>query len=218
MKEKEALEYEPFLNVKEGENLKLEVAEYDKNNNGVYNCYRDENHTAKFFDKSSGNFHLMPKDNVKTYSKKITDKRNKVYKLLDALKLNEKQGWDLKGSGKGKGRNPQYYSLFDYLRVKVDNRNYDLMFFRMAIDKNVKQVECALKSIQFAVIVNDNEHSCDIYPMSLQDNDKTKMDGEDYFQYYYNPEVSFEEDDKIVDAFIKFIERNEENIYKSIEK
>jgi len=73
MKEKEALEYEPFLNVKEGENLKLEVAEYDKNNNGVYNCYRDENHTAKFFDKSSGNFHLMPKDNVKTYSKKITD-------------------------------------------------------------------------------------------------------------------------------------------------
>lgn len=30
MKEKEALEYEPFLNVKEGENLKLEVAEYDK--------------------------------------------------------------------------------------------------------------------------------------------------------------------------------------------
>ena len=35
---------------------------------------------------------------------------------------------------------------------------------------------------------------------------------------YYNPEVSYEEDDKIVDAFIKFIERNEENIYKSIEK
>lgn len=70
-----------------------------------------------------------------------------------------------------------------------------------------------MKSIQFAVTVD--EHSCDKYPMSLQDNDK--KEGENYFQYY-NPEVSYEEDDKIVDAFIKFIERNEENIYKSIEK
>ena len=67
----------------------------------------------------------------------------------------------------------------------------------------------------FAVTVN--ESSCDKYPMSLKNNDKTKKNGENYFQYY-NPEVSFEEDDKIVDAFIKFIERNENNIYKSIEK
>lgn len=215
MKEKEALEYEPFLNVKEGENLKLEVAEYDKKNNGVYNCY-NEDKTAKFFDEKSGNFHLMPKDKdkVKEYlEKEIEKKRNVVRELLkDALK----QGWHL--TRNGSGTNQDYHSLFNYLRVKVDNRNYDLMFFRMAINKNVKKVECALKSIQFAVIVNDNEHSCDIYPMSLQDNDRTKKDEEIYFQYYYNPEVSFEEDDKIVDTFIKFIERNEENIYKSIEK
>lgn len=198
MKVEEALKYEPVLKVKEGENLKkVDVAEYDKNK-GVYNG-------------SSGNFHLMPpEDKVeeKCPKKEIEEKRNNVYNLL---KLNKKQGWDL--TRNGKGRNSDYHSLFDYLRVKVDNRNYDLMFFRMAINKNDKKVKCALKSIQFAVTVD--EHSCDKYPMSLQDNDK--KEGENYFQYY-NPEVSYEEDDKIVDAFIKFIERNEENIYKSIEK
>lgn len=166
-----------------------------------------------FFDERSGNFHLMPKDKVETYSREIIDKRNDVYKLLQDA-LNEKQEWVLKDKKTGNGR-MQYYSLFNYLRVMVDNRNYDLMFFRMAINKKVKQVECALKSIQFAVTVN--ESSCDKYPMSLKNNDKTKKNGENYFQYY-NPEVSFEEDDKIVDAFIKFIERNENNIYKSIEK
>ena len=200
MKVEEALKYEPVLKVKEGENLKkVDVAEYDKNK-GVYN-----GSTAKFFDGSSGNFHLMPPED-KVEEK--CPKRNNVYNLL---KLNKKQGWDL--TRNGKGRNSDYHSLFDYLRVKVDNRNYDLMFFRMAINKNDKKVKCALKSIQFAVTVD--EHSCDKYPMSLQDNDK--KEGENYFQYY-NPEVSYEEDDKIVDAFIKFIERNEENIYKSIEK
>ena len=206
MKVEEALKYEPVLKVKEGENLKkVDVAEYDKNK-GVYN-----GSTAKFFDGSSGNFHLMPpEDKVeeKCPKKEIEEKRNNVHNLL---KLNKKQGWDL--TRNGKGRNSDYHSLFDYLRVKVDNRNYDLMFFRMAINKNDKKVKCALKSIQFAVTVD--EHSCDKYPMSLQDNDK--KEGENYFQYY-NPEVSYEEDDKIVDAFIKFIERNEENIYKSIEK
>ena len=213
MNVKEALEYKPLLKVKEGENVKPKcIAEYDKNE-GVYNCYSTEKHTAFFFDERSGNFHLMPKDKVETYSREIIDKRNDVYKLLQDA-LNEKQEWVLKDKKTGNGR-MQYYSLFNYLRVMVDNRNYDLMFFRMAINKKVKQVECALKSIQFAVTVN--ESSCDKYPMSLQNNDKTKKNGENYFQYY-NPEVSFEEDDKIVDAFIKFIERNENNIYKSIEK
>lgn len=213
MNVKEALEYKPLLKVKEGENLKPKcIAEYDKNE-GVYNCYSTEKHTAFFFDERSGNFHLMPKDKVETYSREIIDKRNDVYKLLQDA-LNEKQEWVLKDKKTGNGR-MQYYSLFNYLRVMVDNRNYDLMFFRMAINKKVKQVECTLKSIQFAVTVN--ESSCDKYPMSLQNNDKTKKNGENYFQYY-NPEVSFEEDDKIVDAFIKFIERNENNIYKSIEK
>ena len=211
MNVKEALEYKPLLKVKEGEKLKSEyIAEYDENE-GVYNCYSTEKHTAFFFDERSGNFHLMPKYNVKTYSSEIEDKRNDVYKLLQDV-LKEKQEWVLKDRRTGNGR-MQYYSLFNYLRVMVDNRNYDLMFFRMAINKNDKKVKCALKSIQFAVTVD--EHSCDKYPMSLQDNDK--KEGENYFQYY-NPEVSYEEDDKIVDAFIKFIERNEENIYKSIEK
>ena len=213
MNVKEALEYKPLLKVKEGEKLKSEyIAEYDENE-GVYNCYSTEKHIAFFFDERSGNFHLMPKDNVETYSSEIIDKRNDVYKLLQDA-LNEKQEWVLKDKRTGNGR-MQYYSLFNYLRIVVDNRNYDLMFFRMAINKNVKQVECALKSIQFAVTVN--ESSCDKYPMSLQNNDKTKKDGENYFQYY-NPDVSFEANDKIVDAFIKFIERNENNIYKSIEK
>lgn len=80
MKEKEALEYEPFLNVKEGENLKLEVAEYDKKNNGVYNCY-NEDKTAKFFDEKSGNFHLMPKDKdkVKEYLEKEIEKKGMLF-------------------------------------------------------------------------------------------------------------------------------------------
>ena len=183
MNVKEALEYKPLLKVKEGENLKPKcIAEYDKNE-GVYNCYSTEKHTAFFFDERSGNFHLMPKDKVETYSREIIDKRNDVYKLLQDA-LNEKQEWVLKDKKTGNGR-MQYYSLFNYLRVMVDNRNYDLMFFRMAINKKVKQVECALKSIQFAVTVN--ESSCDKYPMSLQNNDKTKKNGENYFQYY-NPE------------------------------
>ena len=211
MNVKEALEYKPLLKVKEGEKLKSEyIAEYDENE-GVYNCYSTEKHTAFFFDERSGNFHLMPKYNVKTYSSEIEDKRNDVYKLLQDV-LKEKQEWVLKDRRTGNGR-MQYYSLFNYLRIVVDNRNYDLMFFRMAINKNDKQVECALKSIQFAVTVN--ESSCDIYPETLQE---SKNEKENEIPYYYNPDVSFEENDKIVDAFIKFIERNENNIYKSIEK
>lgn len=207
---KEALEYKPLLKVNEGENLKPEhIAEYDENE-GIYNCYSTEKHLAFFFDEGSGNFHLMPpKDNVETYSEEIITKRNDIYKLLQYA-LNEKQGWVLKDKRTGNGR-MQYHSLFNYLRVMVDNRKYDLMFFRMAINKNVKQVECILKCIQFAVTVNAS--SCDIYPISLQNNDKTKKDGENIF-YYYNPDVSFEDNDKIVDAFVKFIEKNEKHICK----
>lgn len=211
MNVKEALGYKPLLKI--GENLDpVDIAEYD-GNKGIYNCYSTEKYTAFFFDERSGNFHLMPRNEIEMYSNQIIGKRNDVYKLLQDT-LNEKQGWILKDKRTGNGR-MQYQSLFNYLRVIVDKRNYDLMFFRMAINKNIKQVECALKSIQFAVTIN--EFSCDKYPMSLQNNDKTKKDGENCFQYY-NPDVSFEENDKIVDAFIKFIERNENNIYKSIEK
>lgn len=204
MNVKEALGYKPLLKI--GENLDpVDIAEYD-GNEGIYNCYSTEKHLAFFFDEGSGNFHLMPKDNVETYSEEIKTKRKDVYKLLKYA-LNEKQGWVLKDKRTGNGR-MQYHSLFNYLRVMVDNRKYDLIFFRMAINKNVKQVECILKCIQFAVTVNAS--SCDIYPISLQ-NDKTKKDGENNF-YYYNPDVSFEDNDKIVDAFVKFIENNEKNI------
>ena len=46
-----------------------------------------------------------------------------------------------------------------------------------------------------------------------------KIKAEDKFQYYYNPKVDFGDDNKkIIEDFIKFIERNENNICKDIEQ
>ena len=74
-----------------------------------------------------------------------------------------------------------------------------------------------MKSIQYETEIDIL--SSDIYPESLQDNDKSKIKAEDKFQYYYNPKVDFGDDNKkIIEDFIKFIERNENNICKDIEQ
>ena len=95
------------------------------------------------------------------------------------------------------------------------NRTYSLMCFRFCKHENI--VECILKSIQYETEIDIL--SSDIYPESLQDNDKSKIKAEDKFQYYYNPKVDFGDDNKkIIEDFIKFIERNENNICKDIEQ
>lgn len=85
------------------------------------------------------------------------------------------------------------------------------MCFRFCKHENI--VECILKSVQYETEINIL--SSDIYPETLQDNDKSKIEKENEIQYYYNPEVDFYDDNKsIIEDFIKFIEKDEKDIYK----
>ena len=107
------------------------------------------------------------------------------------------------------------YSNLSVALLSNPNRTYSLMCFRFCKHENI--IECILKSVQYETEINIL--SSDIYPESLQDNDKSKDKKENSVQYYYNPKVDFHDDNKnIIEDFIKFIEENENNIYKNAEK
>lgn len=118
--------------------------------------------------------------------------------------LKKKDGWSLK---KCEGKVKYYGNLFNYLRASTGNCNYDLMFFRMALNKNEQQVECVLKSIQFACN-NNITYSYELYPESTKNGDG-KID-ESGTNIYYNPHVNFYDSEmEICNAFMDFIELNE---------
>lgn len=208
---KEALTYTPILKIASDE---PNIAEYDMND-GQYSEEKYRNTTgyyAKFFDVGTGNFHIMPKEDeiLLKCSETITKKYNEIEKVLQ--KTVPDVGWEYK-------KHPctaqtQYHKLFCFFTVTVGNeRNYDLMFFRMSLDEKAKNVSCILKSIQYECS-RGNLQSCTIYPESLEDGcEKTDDKG----NCYYNPCVRFNDDaDTIVNDFINFIKEKEEN-YKSSE-
>ena len=206
---KEALTYNSILRIA---TEKASVAKYDMNN-GEYSgeIYRNKKgYSAIFFDNRTGNFHIMP-DEVNVLnecSMEISDKFSKIKKVLQK-KVNEKidEGW--KYEEHLCQAQTQYHKLFAFLRIIVRNeRAYDLMFFRMALDEKEKNVSCILKSIQYECS-SGNLYSCTIYPESLED-DCEKTD--DKGNCYYNPSVSFYDDvDRIIDDFINFIKEKEKH-------
>lgn len=204
---KEALEYKGILQIGTEKGPK-DIAEYVEES-GIYKCYSDEKHIARFFDDSSGNFHLMPKDKkiLNACQQEITEKRDKIFVLLNQY-TEGKIEWKLKDKRTGNGKK-QYHSLYNYLRIEVKNRKYDLMFFRMAINKEIKEVKCIIKSVQFAFSLD--AASCDMYPELLddQENIESIWEKENKAQYYFNPKVAFEDDMAIVKNFIEYIETNE---------
>lgn len=208
----EALTYTPILKIASDKIDVVEVADKNKNEY-VGETYKSGN-PALFFDKKTGNFHIMPKearvlnDCEETIAKKYSEIAEKLDEKLKKNK--EYRDWT---RPKRTGGAPQYKGLFNYIRIKVENeRNYDLMFFRMALDKKTKNVSCIFKSIQYEY--SRDFQSCSIYPESLEDGCEKK---ERIENCYYNPCVSFDDDaDTIVNDFINFINEKEEN-YKSSE-
>ena len=157
----EALIYKPILKIASKE---TKVADKNKNEY-VGETYKSGN-PALFFDKDTGNFHIMPKE-----ARVLNDCEEAIAKkyseIAEKLEKNEAyRDWTrAKRVGKGK---IQYKDLFNYIRIKVENeRNYDLMFFRMSLDKKAKNVSCILKSIQYECS-RGKLQSCTIYPESLE--------------------------------------------------
>lgn len=211
----EELTYTPILKIVSDKINVVEVADKNKNEY-VGEIYKNKTSgkPAKFFDGSSGNFHIMPKEDEILFkcSEAITKKYNEIKKVLQ--KTVQDEGWEYEEHPCDNWICKQYHGLFAFVRVTVENeRKYDLMFFRMALDKKSKSVSCILKSIQYECS-RGNLQSCTIYPESLEDGcEKTDDKG----NCYYNPCVSFDDDaDTIVDDFINFIKEKEEN-YKSSE-
>ena len=207
----EALTYTPILKIASDKIDVVEVADKNKNEY-VGETYKSGN-PALFFDKNTGNFHIMPKEArvLNDCEEAIAKKYSEIAEKLDEkLKKNKEYRDWTKRVGKGK---IQYKDLFNYIRIKVENeRNYDLMFFRMSLDEKAKNVSCILKSIQYEY--SRDFQSCSIYPESLEDGCEKK---ERIENCYYNPCVSFYDDaDTIVNDFINFIKEKEEN-YKSSE-
>lgn len=202
MEIKDALKYKPILKIG------VDVAKYGVDD-GKYKDIK-EAHNAIFFDGSEkrGNFHIMPdikQDEYEALSKVIDDKLKEIYAKLDD-RLKEKRDWEKSNAGNGAA---QYKGLFNYKRIKVGNeRNYDLMLFRMALDEKEKNVSCELMSVQYECW-RGNLQSCTIYPESLEDGcEKTDDKG----NCYYNPSVSFYDDvDRIIDDFINFIKEKEKH-------
>ena len=193
--------------------------------------YKEPKEKKKFlYDSSSGNYHLMPKKLwiAKQISSEISGKLNGLKDELQK-QLEEKKIEYVKGRGIRLRHDPRItvfqedgfeearyiYSNLSVALSSNPNRTYSLMCFSFCKHENI--VECILKSIQYETEIDIL--SSDIYPESLQDNDKSKIKAEDKFQYYYNPKVDFGDDNKkIIEDFIKFIERNENNICKDIEQ
>lgn len=196
---KEALEYKGHIYIGEEE---VNIAKHEK---GKYILDNKNEGNAYYFDgsKKLGNFHLIPCCNKDEIDKMILGKLLNVRHILEGL-LKKKDGWSLK---KCEGKVKYYGNLFNYLRASTGNCNYDLMFFRMALNKNEQQVECVLKSIQFACN-NNITYSYELYPESTKNGDG-KID-ESGTNIYYNPHVNFYDSEmEICNAFMDFIELNE---------
>lgn len=191
-------------------------------NEGKDYPYKDSKEKKNFlYDSSSGNYHLIPKE--LQLAKKIS---NEISTKLDGLKdelqkqLKEKNIEYVRGRGIRIRHDPRITVfqedgfeearyIYSYLSVSLPSnpsRTYSLMCFRFCKHENI--VECILKSVQYETEINIL--SSDIYPETLQDNDKSKAEKENEIQYYYNPEVDFHDDNKsIIEDFIKFIEKND---------
>jgi len=205
----------------------MEYKLWIEKNEGKDYPYKDSKGKKNFlYDSSSGNYHLMPKDLqlAKQISEDISIKLNGLKDELQK-QLKEKNIEYVKGKGIKLRHDPKITVfqedgfeearyIYSYLSVALlsnPNRTYSLMCFRFCKHENI--VECILKSVQYETEINIL--SSDIYPETLQDNDKSKIEKENEIQYYYHPEVDFYDDNKsIIEDFIKFIEKDEKDIYK----
>lgn len=136
--------------------------------------------TPILFDKSSGNFHMLPKNmpDVEKAIQGIENKREKIEAALeDALKENE----NLKGRYKvnkrcGKGRSAVLKDTgmihaFDYIRVEGDKgEKYDIMFSRFFISDD-NSVNCKLCAYQFG-FSEKTMSSYLLYPKSCEAKEK----------------------------------------------
>lgn len=150
------------------------------------------------------NYHLMPKD-----IKCVENLSDSISKKLEGIKQNisdcRKDNVKIRiNTSNGK----EYFGLYNYLRVSVNNiRDYDLMCFRMA--KRENEVQCVIQSIQYEVHTKKFKDNKKIYPENLN-NDKGIAENNKHENFYYNPDISFFDDEKkIANSFMNFIEENE---------
>ena len=166
----------------------MEYKLWIEKNEGKDYPYKDSKGKKNFlYDSSSGNYHLMPKDLqlAKQISEDISIKLNGLKDELQK-QLKEKNIEYVKGKGIKLRHDPKITVfqedgfeearyIYSYLSVALlsnPNRTYSLMCFRFCKHENI--VECILKSVQYETEINIL--SSDIYPETLQDNDKSKIE------------------------------------------
>lgn len=165
------------------------------------------------YDKDTGNYHLVP-ENIdlavviaNDISKKMDELRlvmnndfkkrlKKPCKMIRIVTPRdtyfEKEGYSYKNAK----------NIFSYIRVFIENTRYDLTGIRFY--KKDKRICCSLKNMQFIKMRINNLLSCDAYPNTLSSNVSNTVIGGEKIEYY-NPNVNFDNNDEIIEEFIKFI-------------
>lgn len=172
------------------------------------------------YDVSSGNFHLLPNDDmenlpeVKEAIQNIPSKRQVIITELEKklegseLKVNKRVGHRVVNKAiKATGMECAFY----YIRVEgKNNYRYDLMFSRFYTDKDEvsdeRTVNCVLCSYQFAYSQYD-DYSYLVYPESGRERTDNSIS---FKKGYYNPYTQYElnsgdDIDKITQEFVDYI-------------
>lgn len=196
-----------------------------KNHLEIYMPNEEEKQNKIFvFDENSGNAHFYPEDLklAKELSNEIDNKRKEIHKALEQkIKKRNFTTYILPKLRNNTAikctKGTQYYEADSYLRfirIKCNNRKYDLVFCRFYRNDEKKTINCILNELQFEYTRNEKSYS--IYPTSDKNGAKTYEEINKKKGYYYNPKVSLlDNPDDIADEFLDFITKSENEFEKS---
>lgn len=193
------------------------------------------------YDCNSANFHLLPdldledakdvKDALDGYYEAVKDVQKNLAKMIACRLLRKPK----QGNGIFKEQYPLKYKecgivdhgYYRYISISDGQRYYTINFMRWYVDKQ-KKVNCKFGEIQFDttknMCVNTKAKEKDIirYPESDEDTSAIKLD-EEYQVCVYDPkdvgdiweiaEGKVVAEKKVVDEFVKFIEKIREREY-----
>lgn len=174
------------------------------------------------FDDKTKNYHLYPKDkqHCQEIASALTDLMIKIKEEIGAyenirivsskeqlfnMKDSEKIYILINNNGILKKKNKTICNIFKYIVLKKNNRFYELNFMRFYLSKP-NTINCILRSIQFARIIDINGQK--IYPYTYKDqSDKSlKKLLSNNQNFFYNPKVNINHSPKmIIDSFLRFV-------------
>ncbi len=161
--------------------------------------------TRYLCDRSSGNYHMVPKEQLGTIEKSIDEMLKRVFCILEGQNIGK--NWPPKRIYPSSRSNMTGKDLFQCIRVTnpENGTRYELMCVRFYIEDD--RVNCILKSFQFCR--QPDIKSFYAYPNSKEPDVTKAYRVPDHI--YYNPETPFKENDitqtadSIANKFIKFV-------------